>query len=87
MKKKIVHIKETPKKKIALVESIQYVLPLGGTGWMVKNSKAAKFTLSTDSKSEAVSVARNLAKTRHHEMIIYGRDGNIEKRESYAIVA
>ena len=86
MKKKTTYIKTTSKKKTVPIDAIQYVFPLGGTGWMVKNSKATKFTLITDSKREAVSVARNLAKTRHNELVIYGRDGNIEKRESYAVV-
>ena len=65
--------------------SIQYVLPLGGNGWVVKNSKATKFTVITDSKREAISIARNIAKNKQIELEVHGRDGRIEIRENYAI--
>lgn len=73
------------KKDAAKVSSIQYVLPLGGNGWVVKNNKAAKFTVITDSKREAISIARNIAKNKQIELVVHGRDGSIEIRENYAI--
>ena len=73
----------TVKKRVVANDAIQYVLPLGGNGWVVKNSKAAKFTVITDSKREAISIARSIAKTRHIQLEVHGRDGRIEKRESY----
>jgi hypothetical protein len=73
------------KKSASKVISIQYVLPLGGNGWVVKNNKAAKFTVITDSKKEAVSIARNIAKNKQIELVVHGRDGSIELRENYAI--
>jgi ribosomal protein L32E len=73
------------KKNASKVISIQYVLPLGGNGWVVKNNKAAKFTVITDSKREAISIARNIAKNKQIELVVHGRDGSIEIRENYAI--
>lgn len=73
------------KKNTEHVSSIQYVLPLGGNGWVVKNNKAAKFTVITDSKREAISIARNIAKNKQIELVVHGRDGSIELRENYAI--
>jgi hypothetical protein len=67
-------------KKIVNNGTIEYVLPLGGNGWMVKNNKAAKFTVITDSKKEAISITRGI---KQIQLVIYGRDGNIEKSESY----
>jgi hypothetical protein len=73
------------KKVPARVSSIQYVLPLGGNGWVVKNNKAAKFTVITDSKREAISIARNIAKNKQIELVVHGRDGSVERRENYTI--
>ncbi len=66
--------------------TIQYVLPLGN-GWVVKTNKAAKFFLITDSKKEAVDVARKLAMTKKSELIVHGKDGKIQVRESYVAKA
>jgi hypothetical protein len=80
------HIKaKKSKKSTSKVISIQYVLPLGGTGWVVKNNKAAKFTVITDSKKEAISIARNIAKNKQIELVVHGRNGSVELRENYAI--
>lgn len=73
-------------KKIKANEAIEYVLPLGGNGWVVKNSKATKFTVITDSKREAVSIARNIAKQKQIELVVHGRNGQVEIRENYATV-
>jgi len=83
VEKKATRTIRTPKKKGVAEEIIQYVLPLGGTGWVVKNSSLKKFTVITDSKREAVSIARNLAKAQNVIMEIHGRNGQVEKRESY----
>jgi ribosomal protein L32E len=80
MQKRHSKLRYTPKEL-----SIQYVLPLGGSGWVVKNNKAAKFTVITDSKREAISIARNIAKNKQIELVVHGRDGSIEIRENYAI--
>lgn len=66
------------------IENVQYVLPLGN-GWVVKGSKAATFTAITDSKTEAISIARTLARTKHTQMIVHGRNGIIEMKENYVV--
>ncbi|MBO9204490.1 MULTISPECIES: DUF2188 domain-containing protein [Niastella] len=86
MKSKNSHSRSPKVKKVpAKVSTIQYVLPLGGNGWLVRDNKAAKFTEITDNKREAVSIARHIAKNKKIELVIYGRDGNEEKRENYAV--
>ena len=85
MATKITHITGASKKKIAGNGTIQYVLPLGGDGWVVKSSNATKFTVITDSKREAVSIARGIAKLQHVILEVHGRDGKVEKRESYVV--
>ncbi len=67
-------------KKVA-----EYVIPLGGTGWVVKNSEAKEFTAISDSKSEAVKIARALAKRYGHKLVIFAKDGSIQQQVSYAL--
>ncbi len=62
----------------------ELVIPLGGTGWMVKNSAAKKFTAITDNKREAITIAREIAKSKGCDLIIHGRDGSVISRKSYA---
>jgi hypothetical protein len=62
---------------------VQHVMPLGN-GWVVKTNNTSKFFLITDSKKEAVDVARKLARTKKSELIVHSKDGNIQVRESYA---
>lgn len=63
--------------------SAEHVIPLGN-GWVVKNSAAQKFTVITDNKREAITIAREIAKSKGHELIIHGKDGSIISRKSYA---
>jgi Uncharacterized protein conserved in bacteria (DUF2188) len=73
------------KKNVALKNHVtQYVLPLGN-GWVVKNSNVARFTFITDSKREAITIARSLARSKHMELIVHGKNGNIEVKESYIL--
>jgi hypothetical protein len=63
--------------------TIQYVLPLGN-GWVVKTNTSAVFFAITDSKREAVSIARNLARTKHSDLVVHEKNGTISIKESYA---
>jgi hypothetical protein len=70
------------RKRTRTMRGIEYVLPLGN-GWVVKNNVVGRFTAITDSKKEAISIARGLAQTNRTQLVVHGRDGNIEIRESY----
>ena len=71
-------------KKISATDDIQYVLPLGN-GWVIKASKSATFTAITDSKAEAISIARTIARTKHTQMIVHGKNGAVEMKENYVL--
>lgn len=74
------------KKKHAIKKNneqdVQYVLPLGN-GWIVKRSKRKVFTVITETKKEAIQIARSLAQTKHIPLIVHGRDGKVELEEQY----
>jgi hypothetical protein len=85
MNRKTKNAVKSAKKAGKLKESAEYVLPLGGTGWVVKNSNAKQFTAILDSKREAVKIARSLAKQYGRVLVIFGKDGNIQQQISYAV--
>jgi hypothetical protein len=72
------------RKLLVSKDAIFYVLPLGN-GWVIKSNLASRFTAITDSKRDAISIARNIAKTKKSELIVHGKSGKIETRESYVL--
>lgn len=60
----------------------QHVVPLGN-GWAVKSAGAAKATIITTKQSDAISVAKGIAKNNQSELIVHGKDGKIRERNSY----
>ena len=77
--------KSTPKRK-ANDKIIEYVIPLGQNGWMIKNNQTSKFTLITDSKREALTIARSIAKRKKIDLMVFKRDGGgVELHERFHI--
>ena len=60
----------------------QHVVPLGN-GWAVKAEGAGRATEITSKQSDAISVARDIAKNNNSELIVHGKDGKIRERNSY----
>lgn len=63
--------------------AIQYVFPVGN-GWVVKNSRARKFTAISDKRNEAIKIARELAAQKGLELIVHAKDGSIVEHKDYA---
>ena len=60
----------------------QHVVPLGN-GWAVKGEGNTRFTIITEIKKDAVEAAREIARNNHSELVIHGRDGRIQEKDSY----
>jgi hypothetical protein len=60
----------------------QHVVPLGN-GWAVKGEGNTRFTVITEIKKDAVEAAREIARNNHSELVIHGRDGRIQDKDSY----
>ncbi|MCP9751007.1 DUF2188 domain-containing protein [Ferruginibacter sp. HRS2-29] len=60
----------------------QHVVPLGN-GWAVKSEGATSATIITSKQSDAILVARDIARDNHVELIVHGRNGRIRERNSY----
>lgn len=61
----------------------QHVIPFGG-GWAVKAEGAVKVTIITTKQSDAITVAKDLAKNNKSELIVHGRNGKVRAKNSYA---
>jgi hypothetical protein len=61
----------------------QHVIPMG-TGWAVKGESSTEFFVVTETQTDAIKVARKLAKNTGTELVIHSRTGHIRDRVSYA---
>lgn len=60
----------------------QHVVPHGNE-WAVKGAGNSKYTLITDTQSEAISAARDIARNQGSELFIHNRHGEIRERNTY----
>lgn len=56
----------------------QHVVPNSNGGWNVKGAGNSKATAHTNTKSEAVKIAREISKNQGSELFIHGRDGKFK---------
>lgn len=61
----------------------QHVTPHPNGGWQVKGAGNSKATIRTDTQSEAINRAREIAKNQEGEMVIHRRNGQIREKDSY----
>lgn len=52
-------------------------------GWQVKGAGNSRATVRTETKSEAISIARDIARKQHSELVIHNMDGHISAKHSY----
>jgi hypothetical protein len=69
------------KKKVNT--NVQYVIPLGNA-WAVKSKNGTKFLLISIDKRQAISFAREIAKTSGSKLVVYGKKMQILSSASYA---
>jgi hypothetical protein len=60
----------------------QHVVPNKGR-WSVKTAGNNLYTVITRTKKEAIDIARLIAKSQRSELVIHGRNGRIQDRDSY----
>jgi hypothetical protein len=60
----------------------QHVVPLGNA-WAVIGEGANRFTLIADNQRDAITVAKEIAKTNRSQLIIHTRDSKIRRTENY----
>jgi hypothetical protein len=60
----------------------QFVVPVGDK-WGVKGVGNSKYTKITNTQSEAINVARKIARNEQSELVILGKNGRIRQKDSY----
>lgn len=52
-------------------------------GWDVKRNGAARASIHTDTKAEAVKVGRIMSQRAGSELVIHGTNGQIQRKDSH----
>lgn len=60
-----------------------HVVPDKNGGWNVKKSGASRASIHTNTKAEAVKMARTISNNQHSELFIHGKNGRIQGRDSH----
>ena len=61
----------------------QHVTPHVKGGWQVKGAGNSRATVRTETKREAVSIARRISKNEKSELVIHGKNGRIQSKDSH----
>lgn len=61
----------------------QHVTPHPNGGWQVKGAGNSRATVRTDTQSEAINIARNIARNQASELVIHRPNGQIRDKDSY----
>lgn len=61
----------------------QHVTKHKDGGWQVKGAGNSRATIRTETQSEAIKVARDIAINNKSELIIHGENGRIREKNSY----
>lgn len=60
----------------------QHVVP-HEKGWAVRGEGSSRAEVVTETKQEAVEAARKLAQAQRSELVIHGKDGRIQTKDSH----
>ena len=61
----------------------QHVTRHPNGGWQVKGAGNSRATVRTETKSDAIGIARGIARNQHAELVIHNMDGRISAKHSY----
>lgn len=60
----------------------QHVVPTP-TGWGIKGAGNEKYTKTFETKQSAVNEARKISQNQKSELIIHGKNGQIQQKDSH----
>jgi len=64
-------------------QSVHVVPNSSKGGWSVKNNEAERASAHTETKADAVKLGRVISQRSGSELVIHGKDGKIERSDSY----
>lgn len=60
-----------------------HVVPNPNGGWDVRRGGGERASHHTDTKSDAVDIARDISRNQQTELVIHGRNGQIQQKDSH----
>ncbi len=60
-----------------------HVVPNPNGGWDIKKGGGEKSIKHTDTKQDAVDIARQISKKQQSELVIHNKDGKISQKDSH----
>lgn len=64
-------------------QDTHHVVPNQDGGWDVKRGGGQKASHHADTKAEAERIARDISKNQGTELVIHGKDGKIQSKDSH----
>jgi len=64
-------------------QDTHHVVPNQDGGWDVKRGGGQKASHHTDTKAEAEKIAREISRNQGTELVIHGKDGKIQRKDSH----
>ncbi len=61
----------------------QHVTPRSDGRWQVISAGGKKATAVTQTKNSAITIGRKIAQNQHSELVIHGKNGRIQKKDSH----
>ncbi len=61
----------------------QHVVPTSGNKWGVRGEGNSRLTKITNTQTEAIDIAREIARKEGSEVVIHRPDGRIRDKDSY----
>ena len=65
------------------MSNTHHVVPNPNGGWDVKKGGGKKASNHTDTKAEAERIAREISKNQGSELVIHGKNGRIQRKDSH----
>jgi len=66
-----------------MAKKSQHVTPHPGGGWQVKGGGNSRATVRTETKQQAVNTARQISRNQGSELVIHGKNGRIQSKDSH----
>jgi len=60
-----------------------HVVPASQGGWNVKRAGSGKAVVHTGTKQQAVDLGREISRNQGTELVIHGKDGVIQQKDSH----
>lgn len=65
-------------------QDTHHVVPNQNGGWDVKKSGSKRSSNHTTTKAEAEKIARKISINQKTELVIHGKDGKIQRKDSHS---